>query len=121
MYERSWMMEPVILEQMTVISALLVEHRMLRALMEQMGAWLQADVPPEALRERAVVIAFALESHADWEEQHLFAPLRSRSDTARHLIDMMELVHTEVHDLFQEVQTEQNPRMKLWTILEMTK
>ncbi len=103
-----------------IISILLVEHRMLRELMEAMGRWLVAGIPAEAIRERGQVLAVALDSHAVREEAELFDLLRTRSGTARHLIDMMEIVHEEVRNLFEEIETAVDPVSKMWTILEMT-
>ncbi len=103
-----------------VIAMLLIEHRMLRELMEAMGSWLVAGLGEQGVRERAAVLAFALDVHAKREEQQLFMPLRSRSATARHLIEMMELVHDEVRELYEEIRTVPDPAGKLWTIIEMT-
>jgi hypothetical protein len=33
---------------------------------------------------------------------------------------MMELVHQEVRDLFEEIETAADPVSRIWTILEMT-
>ncbi len=104
----------------SIISILLVEHRMLRELMQAMSEWLVAGLSPEAVRERARVLAVALDTHAGREEQELFNPLGRRSDTARHLIDMMELVHDEVRSLFEEIESAPDPASKMWTVLEMT-
>lgn len=106
--------------ELTIISVLLVEHRLLREMMQAMSDWISAGLEVPAIRERTHVIALALDSHAQREEQELFVPLRSRSVTARHLVDMMELVHQEVRDLFQEVETTADPVSRVWTILELT-
>ncbi len=106
--------------ELTIISILLVEHRMLRELMEAMGQGLVAGISPEAAQERAKMLDVALDTHARREEQELFDPLRSRSEGARHLIDMMEIVHEEVRSLFEEIESAPDPASKLWTILEMT-
>lgn len=105
---------------LTIISILLVEHRMLRELLQAMSDWLSAGLAVPALQERAHVIAVALDAHARREEQELFAPFCSRSPTARHLVDMMELVHQEVRDLFDEIETAADPIGRMWTILELT-
>ncbi len=105
---------------LTIISILLVEHRMLREIMQAMSDWLMAGISTTALQERARVVAVALDTHARREEQELFNPLSGRSPTARHLIEMMELVHQEVRDLFEELETAAEPVSKMWTILEMT-
>lgn len=111
---------PEELQGLTIISILLVEHRMLRELMEAMGGWLAAGLTAEAVRQRAQVFAVALDAHARREEVELFDPLRTRSETARHLIEMMELVHEEARGLFEEIETAPDPASKMWTILEMT-
>ncbi len=103
-----------------VISALLIEHRALRELMEEMGNWLASGLSDQAIRERAAVLAFALDVHAKREEEELFVPLRAHSAAARHLIDLMELVHDEVRELYREIQTVPDPAGKVWTIIEMT-
>lgn len=105
---------------LNLISILLVEHRMLRDLMQAMSRWLVAEIPPDALQGRAKVLEIALDAHARREETELFEPLRSRSVGARHLIEMMELVHEEARGLFEEIETAKDPASKMWTILEMT-
>lgn len=95
--------------ELTTVSILLVEHRMLRDLMEAMSGWLVAGLSTAAMQERAHVIEVALDTHAVREENELFKPLSSRSVTARHLVDMMELVHQEVRDLFEELTTAPDP------------
>ncbi len=103
-----------------ITSILLIEHRVLRNLMQAMELALLAHTPAPALRERAVMLQIAIDTHAAREEEQLFTPVKTRSETARHLIDMMELVHAEVSDLFRQVQGEADPVRTLWTILEMT-
>ncbi len=93
---------------------------MLRDLMGAMESALLAKVPADALRERAAVLEIAVDRHAAREEEQLLTPLRTRSETARHLVDMMEIVHDEVRALFEEIQSDPDPKGKLWTILEMT-
>ncbi len=66
------------------------------------------------------MLEVALDRHAACEEAELLTPLRTRSAAARHLVDMMELVHDEVRDLFADVRIEADPTSKLWTVLEMT-
>lgn len=106
--------------RLTVTYILLVEHRLLRELMQAMEHALLAGVPADALRERAAMLEVALEAHAAREEEQLFTPLRTRSETARHLVDMMEIVHDEVRGLFAEIRADADPKSKLWTVLEMT-
>ncbi len=115
--ERTCIQEEI---RLPVTAILLVEHRMLRELMEAMERALLANLPGEALCQRAAMLEVALDRHAAREEEQLLTPLRTRSETARHLVDMMEIVHDEVRDTFQEIQTEPDPRSKLWTILEIT-
>lgn len=50
----------------------------------------------------------------------LFAALRGRSGAARRLVDLMSLVHDEVHGLFEEVAATSDPVPTLWTILDLT-
>ncbi len=106
--------------RLPVTSILLIEHRVLRELMQAMERALLENRPAEVLRERAAMLEVALDQHAAREEEQLLTPLRTRSETARHLVDMMELVHDEVRETFAEIQSEPDPRSKLWTILEMT-
>ena len=104
-----------------ITDSLRVEHRLLRALLEAMSGWLVARTPPEVLRERAVVLAVALDDHARREEQQLFEPLRSQSEGARHLTGQMEIVHDEVRGLFEEIAApSRDPKDRLWTILQLT-
>ncbi len=107
-------------QQIRITSILLIEHRVLRDLMQAMELALLAKTSAAALRERALMLQVAIETHAAREEEQLFTPVKARSETARHLIDMMELVHAEVSDLFRQVQGETDPARTLWTILEMT-
>lgn len=110
------------LGEVTITSVLRVEHRLLRVMMEALAEWL-SKAPASAsveMRERASMLAVALEAHALREEQHLFVPLRSWSEPARHLLDMMELVHDEVRGLFEEIETSSAPKDPIWTILDLT-
>lgn len=104
----------------TITSILLIEHRLLRELMQAMEKPLLAEMPAAALRERAVMLDVALDTHAIREEEQLFPQLRTRSERAQHLVELMVLVHDEVRDLFEQVRTDADPRRNLWTILEMT-
>ena len=106
---------------MTIIESLLVEHELLRKMMEAMSQWLTESLPPEKLRERAAMLEVAIDDHAAREEQQLFDPLRAYSNSARELIGLMELVHEEVRDLFKEVADPgRDPKERLWTILMLT-
>ena len=67
------------------------------------------------------VIAIVFDDHARREEQQLFEPLRPQSETARHLTDMMEVVHDEVRGLFEEIAAPaRDPEDRLWTIVQLT-
>ena len=108
--------------EVLITSVLRVEHRMLREMMEAMAEWL-SKTPASAdteMRARISLLAVALEVHALREEHHLFAHLRSCSDQARHLVDMMELVHDEVRGLLEEISSTPNPKGHIWTILDIT-
>ena len=105
-----------------ITTVLRVEHRLLRVMMEAMSDWL-SKAPSSAaaeMRERVGLLAVGLETHALREEKHLFAQLRPRSEQARHLVDMMVIVHDEVRGLFEEIETMANPKEHLWTILDIT-
>ncbi len=103
-----------------ITRVLLIEHRLLRELMQAMERALLAKVPSTALQQRAILLDVALDTHALREEEQLFAQMRDRSDAARHLVEMMVIVHDEVRELFDEVQRSENPVRDLWTILEIT-
>jgi len=105
---------------LTITEILRVEHRTLRELMAAMERWLLDRMPPEALRERAAMLEVALDTHATREEELLFAPLRSKSEAARHLIDNMEIVHDEVRTLFEQIAQSADPTSDLWTVLQIT-
>lgn len=106
---------------MKVTESLRVEHALLRRMMEAMSQWLADTVAPDKLRERAVMLEVAIDDHALREEQQLFAPLRAYSGSARELVDLMEMVHNEVRDLFVEVaDSTRHPKERLWTILMLT-
>ncbi len=106
---------------MTIIEALIAEHRLLRRMMDEMGRWLAEGVAPEALRQRVAMLEVAIDDHATREEQLLFEPLRAVSTEARAQVDLMEVVHDEVHDLFAQVaDPARAPADMLWTILTLT-
>ncbi|MCL4487111.1 MAG: hemerythrin domain-containing protein [Chloroflexi bacterium] len=105
---------------LTITEILRVEHRTLRELMAATERWLLAQVAPDALRERAALLEVALDTHAAREEDQLFAPLRSRSETARHLTESMEIVHEEVRTLFEQIAASADPTSDLWTVLQIT-
>lgn len=106
---------------MKITELLEAEHEYLRSLMETMSRWLSEGVDSDKLRERAVMLAVAIEDHAVREEEQLFAPLAERSMRARELIGLMEMVHVEVRDLFEQVaDVKRDPREQLWTILMLT-
>ncbi len=106
---------------MDIIDVLRAEHRLLWAMLGAVDHWLTEPATPEVLRERAALLAVALEDHAAREERLLLDPLRTCSPGARHLVDMMEVVHDEVRGLFDEVaDAPRDPRDKLWTILQLT-
>ena len=110
------------LGEVKITTVLSVEHRLLRVMMEAMSNWL-AKAPVSAgaaMRERVSLLAVALETHAIREEKHLFAQLRPLSESARHLVDMMVIVHDEVRGLFEEIETMDNPKENIWTILDIT-
>jgi hemerythrin-like domain-containing protein len=103
-----------------ITSILRIEHRLLRELMQAMEHALLAKLPASALRERATMLEVALDTHATREEEQLFTQMRTRSERAEHLVEMMEIVHGEVRDLFGQVQNDADPPRDLWTILELT-
>jgi len=110
------------LGEVMITTVLRIEHRILRVMMEAMAEWL-SKAPASAsleMRERMGPLYIALETHAQREEQHLFAHLRQLSDRAHHLVDMMVLVHDEVRGLFEEIETMENPKEHIWTILDLT-
>jgi hemerythrin superfamily protein len=110
------------LGEVQITTVLRVEHRLLREMMEAMSDWL-SKAPASAsaeMRERVGLLAVALEVHAQREEKHLFPQLGPRSEQARHLVDMMVIVHDEVRGLFEEIETIDNPKEHLWTILDIT-
>lgn len=105
-----------------ITSVLRIEHRILRVMMEAVAEWL-AKAPASAsveMRARVSPLFIGLETHARREEQHLFAHIRPLSGNAHHLVDMMVLVHDEVRSLFEEIQTMENPKETIWTLLDLT-
>lgn len=110
------------LGEVMITTVLRVEHRILRVMMEAMAEWL-SKAPASAgveMYARVSLLFSALEAHAQREERHLFAHLRPLSYPAQHLVDMMVLVHDEVRDLFEEIETMENPKEHIWTILDLT-
>jgi hypothetical protein len=109
------------ISDVTITTVLRIEHRMLREMMEAMAEWL-AQAPASAaveMRERVSLLAVALEAHALREEAQLLALLRPISEQARHLVDLMEIVHDEIRGLFEEIATEPAPKDAIWTILDL--
>ncbi len=106
--------------RLPITRVLLVEHRLLRELMQAVERALLAKIPSAEMRQRATMLDVALDTHALREEEQLFAPLRTPSDAARHLVEMMVLVHDEVRGLFDQVDVDAEPERDLWTILEIT-
>lgn len=106
---------------MKITEALEVEHELLRDMIEVMSQWLAESVAPDKLRERAVMLEIAIDDHAAREEEQLFAPLSACSNSARELVNLMEMVHTEVRELFDQVANPaRDPKEQLWTILMLT-
>ncbi|MCC6615347.1 MAG: hemerythrin domain-containing protein [Anaerolineae bacterium] len=106
---------------MKITELLEVEHEFLRSLMETFSQWITEGVAPDKLRERAAMLEIAIDDHATREEKLLFEPLAFCSTVARELIGMMEMVHVEVRDLFEQVaDPARDPKEQLWTILMLT-
>ena len=106
---------------MKITESLEVEHELLRNMIEAMSQWLSESVSPDKLRERAVMLEVAIDDHAAREEAQLFAPLGACSNSARELVNLMEMVHTEVRDLFDQVaDPARDPKEQLWTIFMLT-
>ena len=106
---------------MKITESLEVEHELLRNMIETMSQWLTESVAPDKLRERAVMLEVAINDHATREEAQVFAPLAACSNSARELVNLMEMVHIEVRNLFEEVADPQrDPKERLWTILMLT-
>ncbi len=103
----------------SIVDILMVEHQLLREQMHRLCDWLGQGVDDEVLRERAALLAVALERHARMEEEKLFASLRRRSDTARRLVEPMEIDHDEIRTLFGEIRQGQKVRQKLELVLEL--
>ena len=63
---------------MRITDVLLVEHGLLRSMMQALGDWLAQSVPADALRERAALLSHALEYHAGREEQLVVRSLEDK-------------------------------------------
>ena len=106
---------------MKITESLEVEHELLRNMIEAMSQWLTKSVAPDKLRERAVMLEVAINDHATREEAQVFAPLAACSNSAHELVNLMEMVHIEVRDLFEQVaDPTRDPKERLWTILMLT-
>jgi hemerythrin-like domain-containing protein len=106
---------------MKITDRLFVEHQLLRAMMAAMARWLEAGMPAETLRARAVLLGEALEDHAQREEKYLFEVMRPLTVVAERPVDMMTLVHAEVRDLLEEVaDPSHDPIQRMWTVLQLT-
>jgi hemerythrin-like domain-containing protein len=106
---------------MKITDRLFVEHQLLRVMLAAMGQWLETGMPADVLRARAVLLGLALEDHAQREEKYLFDVLRPLAVTAERPVDMMTLVHAEVHDLLEEIANpDRDPISRMWTVLQLT-
>jgi hemerythrin-like domain-containing protein len=106
---------------MKITDRLYVEHQLLRVMLAAMARWLEAGLPAEVLRARAVLLGEALEDHALREETFLFDVLRPLTPVAERPVDMMTLVHAEVRDLLAEVADPSRELVsRLWTVLQLT-
>ncbi len=103
----------------SIVDRLMIEHRLLREQMHQLEDWLDGDVPPGVLRERAALLAITLEGHAQVEEARLFASLGRRSETARALIEPMEIEHERIRELFGEIRRGPEITLKLRRVLDL--
>ncbi len=103
----------------SVPDTLMIEHRLLREQMWKLNDWLDQGVPDEVLRERAALLAVALDKHAEAEEEKLFASLGRRSEIARRLIEPMELEHDKIRALFKEIQQGPEVKAKLALVLAL--
>ncbi len=101
----------------SIPDTLMIEHRLLREQMCKVNEWLEQDVSEEVLRERAALLAVALDRHAQEEEKNLFASLGRRSEIARRLIEPLELEHEKIRALFGEIQEGTEVRSKLELVL----
>lgn len=108
------------LGEVKITTVLRLEHRLLRVMMEAISDWLSKASASAEMKARVGLLAVSLEAHAQREEKQLFAHLRPCSEPARHLVDMMILVHDEVRSLFEEIETMANPKEHIWTILDLT-
>lgn len=108
-------------ESIKITELLEAEHEFLRSLMETFSEWITDEVAPDKQRERAAMLEIAIDDHAVREEKLLFEPLAACSTKARELIGLMEMVHVEVRDLFEQVaDPARETRERLWTILMLT-
>jgi hemerythrin-like domain-containing protein len=106
---------------MKITDRLFVEHQLLRVMLAAMGRWLEAGMPADVLRARAVLLGLVLEDHAQREEKYLFDALRPLTVVAERPVDMMSLVHAEVRDLLEEVaDPARDPISQMWTVLQLT-
>lgn len=106
---------------MRITESLRIEHNLLRTMMEAMSRWLMESVAPDKLRERAVMLEAAMEIHSKREDRQLFEPLSTSSAIAHDLVSMVERVHIEVHQLFEEVADPAcDPKDKLLSIIMFT-
>ena len=106
---------------MKITDRLYVEHVLLRVMLAAMGRWLEAGMPADVLRARAVLLGLALEDHAQREEKCLFEVMRPLATVAERPVDMMTLVHDEVRNLLEEVaDPSREPISRMWTVLQLT-
>ncbi len=103
----------------SIVDQLMIEHRLLRGQMRRLNDWLDQGAPAEVLRERAALLGVALEIHAQTEEEKLFASLRRRSESARQLIEAMEIEHDQIRTLFSEIQQGPEIKRRLKLVLDL--
>lgn len=93
---------------MIITDVLLGEHNILRLLLQQIGQSMPAVDSISTLQNRVVAFAFALESHANIEDELLFTALEPHLGAQSGPLMVMRMEHDQITDLLGRIETAAN-------------
>lgn len=109
---------------MTILHALLGEHGVLYAQFAYLEQRLDDGVPLPALREPAALLASALQSHANLEDELLFVALEPFLGVEAGPLAVMRAEHDEIEGTLQRIslatEAEEVERL-LWSLLQVAR
>jgi len=90
---------------MLITDALLGEHAVFHLLLQHIEKVLPALESPSALQNRVAAFAFALESHAQLEDELLFTALEPHLGTQSGPLKVMQMEHDQITDLLRQIES----------------